>query len=404
MLNVVYINTTGSRSGALVSLVELARNLQADVRPILLTPSGSAARFAKNSINEVYEVPWLSQFDHTRHGRYRGTRWFIALREILLLPLTIFCVVSFSRKVADVDLIHLNEITGIIPAICLKLCLHVPLIVHVRANMGSQKKGLRSKLLWHLASRYVRTVICIDETVKSTIPSGIEAHVVHNTLDVSSLEKTSNPQSANVYRRASADTVNIGIVGTIIRVKGVFEFVEAAFQVCGLRKDVKFFVVGAGVRKLGPIRSRFYSALRLTEDAEAAIRSRIAGSEFSDRILMTGHVDDISSIYKGLDILCFPSHYDAPGRPIFEAAYFGKPSIVAIDNPLPDTLIDNVTGVAIRAKDVVSLKDAILRLVDDKDLRSRMGAAAKQLALSGFEPRANSTRVLALYKKAVSPK
>ena len=63
-----------------------------------------------------------------------------------------------------------------------------------------------------------------------------------------------------------------------------------------------------------------------------------------------------------MDVLCFPSHYDAPGRPIFEAAFFGVPSIVAVRNPRPDTLVDGETGLAIRPHDADELAEAITRL------------------------------------------
>jgi glycosyltransferase involved in cell wall biosynthesis len=402
VIRVVYINTTGSRSGALVSLIETVRNLEHVVDPILLTPRGSAVDFAKRTIRNLYQVPWLSQFDHTRYGRYRGTRWFIGMREFVLLPLTLFHVFLFARKVPKVDLIHLNEITGIIPAVFLKLRLKVPLIVHVRANMGTCHEGVRSRLLWYLTKKYVTRMICIDQTVKSTIPPGIDARVVHNTLDLSKFRNQGVPQQP-AFQTDSAGIVNVGIVGTIIRVKGVFEFVEAAISICRVRDDAKFFIVGAGVRKLNRFQSRLFSALRLTEDAEAMVTRRIAEASLGDQIMMMGHIDDIGSIYEGLDVLCFPSHYDAPGRPIFEAAYFGKPSIVAIEKPMPDTLIDKVTGLAIRAHDVAALRQAILSLLDDPAARRRMGIAAKQLALAEFDPKENASKILAIYEQAIGP-
>ena len=150
-LRIIYINTTGHMSGAAVSMREVIQTLSSSIRPLLLTPRGSATAFLRGTIEEIFEVPWLAQFDHTRHGRYRGARWLIALRELLLLPVTVFGVWHFSRKVKCADLIHLNEITGIIPAVVLKRFIDAPLVVHVRANMGDQSRGLRSSFLWYLS-------------------------------------------------------------------------------------------------------------------------------------------------------------------------------------------------------------------------------------------------------------
>ena len=39
---------------------------------------------------------------------------------------------------------------------------------------------------------------------------------------------------------------------------------------------------------------------------------------------------NIAQAYARMDVICFPSHYDAPGRPIFEAAFLKVPSIAAV--------------------------------------------------------------------------
>lgn len=402
MYRVVYINTTGHMSGAAVSMSEVIKTLNGLIDPVLLTPRGSATAFLRGAIKDIVEVPWLAQFDHTRHGRYRGARWLIAMREAVLLPITAFSVWKFSKKVGHVDVIHLNEITGIIPAILLKRFMNdVPLVVHVRANMGEQGRGLRSKVLWYLIRRYAAQVICIDETVRSSLPQGIQSKVIHNSLNISRMKNGSRTIAEPFQVGGRDGCVNVGLVGSIIRVKGVFEFVEAAISICRSRKDVRFYIVGAGLRSLRGIRATVFARLKLAEDAEALISRRIVESGMSNRILMTGHLTDLTTVFEALDILCFPSHYDAPGRPIFEAALFGKPSIVAIDKPLPDTLIDGVTGIAIPARDSGALAAAVIKLADSPSLRRALGEAARLLASRVCDPDRNAADVAEVYRLAV---
>lgn len=389
-------------SGAAVSMSEVIKNLNGLIQPILLTPRGSAAAFLGDAIKEIYEVPWLAQFDHTRHGRYRGARWLIALRELVLLPTTVLSVWRFSRKVRHADVIHLNEITGIIPAVLLRRFTNRPLIVHVRANMGDQSKGFRSKFLWYLIRRHAAQVICIDETVRSSLPSSIHAEVIHNSLNIERMQNNSGSAATPFHNATRNGAINVGIVGSIIRVKGVYEFVDAALAICRKRSDVRFYVVGAGLRKLRGVRARVLAKLGLAEDAQELVSQKIFQSGMADRIVMTGHVSDLTAVYEGLDILCFPSHYDAPGRPIFEAALFAKPSIVAIDRPLPDTLVDGVTGIAIPARDSRALEAAIIRLADDPLLRRSLGEAARTLALSVCDPGKNAAEVAAVYQFAMA--
>jgi len=408
VITVACIYTTSHFSGAAVSLAEVLKFLKAEVRPVILTPRGSVSTFFERSTGaRLFPVRWLSQFDHTRHGRYRGVRWLVGLRELLMLPGTWLAVRRFAASLEHdaIDLIHLNEVTGIVPAVLLKRHLRVPLLVHVRAHMGDQSRGLRSRVLRWLLDSFVDDIICIDETVRQTLPAGIKSRVqvVHNALNIGDApqKKSATPLPAPLESPGSA--TRIGIVGSLLRVKGIFEFIESAVELCKRRDDVVFAFVGSGVREMGRLRHALFSRLGLAENAERIIRSRIEAEGLQDRILMTGHREDLATVYSHLDILCFPSHYNAPGRPIFEAAYFGKPSIVAIENPCADTLVDGVTGVAIPAKDSSSLTRAMERLVDNPSERHDMGMAAKDLAERNFRLDRNAGLVLDIYRRLAAP-
>lgn len=403
-MKTAYIYTTGNFSGAAMSLVQVLKRIKGEAEPVILVPRGSASAFFRSAgIGTVHEVAWLSQFDHTRYGRYRGLRWLIALRELLLLPYTFLAIRGFAAKHRDVELIHLNEITGILGAVLLKRLLNVPLVVHIRAHMGEQGKGLRSRFLWRfLFERHVDRIVCIDETVRSTVPAdtGIPVVTIHNALDLGKAGHA-EPRPLPDLMEQPNGLVRVGIVGSLLPVKGVYEFFDAAVRLLQQRDDLVFIYVGKGVRQMsGPI-AAIYKLLKLADNTEENLKNLVAQSGHGARILMLGHRDDLHHIYHHLDMLCFPSHYNAPGRPIFEAGYFGKPSIVAIDNPMPDTLVDGVTGIAIKAKDPQSLAAAIARLADNPAERTAMGGQAQALAQRNFDLQHNAERLLALYRELV---
>ena len=400
MIKVGYVYTTPHFSGAAVSMAEVLSILSNIVEPEIFSPKGSAADYFLRKLGcRIFTVGPLTQFDHTRFGRYRGIRWLVAMREVLLLPTTWWAAKRFAAASNEVDILHLNEVTGIVVAVALKRRMKVPLIVHIRAHMGNQTTGLRSQMLWWLFDSYVDAVICIDETVRTTLPRHVarRAIVIHNGLDIATSAEF--PYSETSHKRHGLTVV--GIVGSLLRVKGVYEFVEAAKALAKQRSDVVFILYGAGVRELRGIRKLLFSSLRLADDVEGDLRRAIGSSGLQDRIILAGHRSDLSEVYREIDILCFPSHYNAPGRPIFEAAYFGKPSIVAIENPLADTLIDGSTGIAIPAKNANALADAIAYLLDNQTARLDMGTAARQLATRNFDVKANASLLLQLYSKTL---
>ena len=106
-------------------------------------------------------------------------------------------------------------------------------------------------------------------------------------------------------------------------------------------------------------------------------------------------------VYCRLHVVCFPSHFDAPGRPIFEAAFFGVPSIAAIASPTSDTIVDGVTGLTVKPRVPAALADAIMCLYENPGRRMEMGRNAERLAKTNFDAKANAARVLDVYRQLV---
>ena len=75
----------------------------------------------------------VTQFDCTRFGHYRGWRWLILLRELWYLPFTVWGLFKARRMWPEIDLIHANEVTGILAARLAKALFRKALVVHIRS-------------------------------------------------------------------------------------------------------------------------------------------------------------------------------------------------------------------------------------------------------------------------------
>ena len=95
---------------------------------------------------------------------------------------------------------------------------------------------------------------------------------------------------------------------------------------------------------------------------------------------------------------------DAPGRPVFEAAYFGIPSIVAVRDPTPDTIVPGKTGLCIPVPDAKLLAEAVEFLYRNPSERQRMGENARRLAEANFDIQRNAARVLDIYRRLAGRK
>lgn len=388
-MKVLLLHPAASFGGASKSLCEFAAQaVSPEVELHVICPSGTAsAAFAAIGM-QVRAVRGLSQLDNTRYGHYRGLRWLVLLRELALLPISLAALLR-ARREGGYDLIHINEITLLPLGLLAKKLLRIPLVVHVRSLQN--REGRVTAWIARRLSQDVDAVIAIDETVKRTLPAGVDSAVVHNGLAVDVASPAPGP---HIFR--------VGIVGLLLKLKGVYEFVEAARILLSERGvKVEFWIVGENARPVRGLKGWLLRKLDFARDVRQDLQDFIEQNGLGSDVLLKGFVADVQSVYRQLDVLCFPSHLDAAGRPVFEAAFFGLPSIVAVRNPPPDTIVHGHTGLCIDEPDPVALADAIERLYRNPDECMRLGRNARRLAEENFDIARNAQAVLALYRRVL---
>ena len=392
-LTILYVHASGAFGGASKSLCELLQAMpDGCVKAVVLCPPGSAAQQFRRAGAQVIACRGVPKWDHTRYGFYRGVRWLLLLRELFFV-VPVWLALRRVRVVAErVDVVHANDITVLLTGALAACRLGAPLVMHVRSLQNDDPALRRTRWQSCMLQRASAKVIAIDESVRRTLPPSLDVTVLHNGLravDRASLDETSGIKSR---------PFRVAIVGVLLRLKGVFEFVEAA-RLCRLRGvEGEFIIVGENVRNVKGLRGKLLTALGFAEDVRAGLVEQIRASGLSDYVKLSGFVDDISSVYRKIDLLSFASHLDAAGRPVFEAAWFGVPSIVAVRDPLPDTIVDGESGVCIPESDPKALADAIGRLYLDAEERRRLGRGARELAETYFDQRRNSLQMLEIYQ------
>jgi glycosyltransferase involved in cell wall biosynthesis len=242
------------------------------------------------------------------------------------------------------------------------------------------------------------TVVAIDEGVRSSLPRGVASIVIRNGfaqgLEAGAPQIPGGPTSRGIFRAA--------MVGSLSAMKGVYEFIEAARMLSQKGLDIEYLLVGDEIRPLAGPRGWLLRALNFARPVRRELEARIAAFGLQDRVRLLGFTVEIRAIYDAIDVLCFPSHLDAPGRPVFEAAFCGVPSIVAMTKSYPDTFVAGETGLQIPPRDPAALAHAIETLFRDATLRQRMGEQARALAMRNFDIRSNASDMLALYRQVAA--
>jgi glycosyltransferase involved in cell wall biosynthesis len=255
---------------------------------------------------------------------------------------------------------------------------------------------LRTRIVNHWLAPHADAVVAIDHTVAGTLDHSLPVEIVHNGLrvDVSHLSDDKSPREAG-------QPVRVGFMGVLIPLKGIYELVEAIHILKNRGVAIECIVAGENARDLRGIRAWALRKLGFARNVRGELEQMIRKYGLEKHVRLLGFVKDIRAHYQTLDILCFPSHLDAAGRPVFEAAFYAIPSVVAVSDPLPDAVLHEYTGLAIPRPDPELIADALQRLAEDETFRLTLGRQARRWAIDHFSIENSAEAMLDVYQRLV---
>lgn len=168
------------------------------------------------------------------------------------------------------------------------------------------------------------------------------------------------------------------------RVEDVLEAV-AILQTAG--RDVKLLVVGS-----------------LTFDAAyAETVVRLAEEKgLSDAVVFTGAVPEreLRELYGCCDVYVHPNEHQTWGLAVTEAMACGKPSVVSTGAGVAEVLRDGETAMLVPPRSPGLLAERIARLMDDRQLRERVGEQGRRYVLANHSWRRYAEQNLTVFKAA----
>lgn len=280
-----------------------------------------------------------------------------------------------SIRERSVDVIHAQhsrDIATVIPAMLLS-GLRPPVVLSKRVGSMLTKRDPFHRLTYRHVSRVLAVSSVIRRNVIETTPIPPErVTVLHDAVDT----RRFNPATvdAGAFRRSlgiSDETVVVGCLGRFSPGKGHEELLHAASVVRDTCPGVRFVVVGeASFGEEGYAKSVRDLAVRL---------------HLEESVVFTGFRPDVPEVMASFDIFAFPSHAEAFGMALIEAMAMQKPVIASSSDGVLDIVQQGVSGVLVPPKNPLALSLAITSLVDNPDLRTRLGQAARERVVEHFD-------------------
>jgi len=183
---------------------------------------------------------------------------------------------------------------------------------------------------------------------------GINSEIIPHGVDLTRFNPSISGDAVR-NRLNIRDTTVILYVGRLEAHKGLQWFLKALSLIRNERKDIKIkaMIVGSGRER----KNLETFAKRLN---------------VSDIVIFAGRVseEELPSYYAASDIFVIPSLYEGFGLPILEAQACGSPVIGSDCTAIAETI--GLGGVVFEPNNEVSLKNEILRLVDDKQTYNKL--------------------------------
>jgi phosphatidylinositol alpha-1,6-mannosyltransferase len=171
--------------------------------------------------------------------------------------------------------------------------------------------------------------------------------------------------------------------------------------------------VGAAKRRKGidVLLDAFGRVRRRYPDVQLAVAGwpgAYADLPTDDHIRFLGHVndEDLVDLYRTCDVFALLPRFDSGyfegfGLVYLEAGACGKPVVATRSGGVAQAVLDGETGLLVPEDDAAAAASAIGRLLDDADLRLRLGARGRLWAESHDWP-GYVDRILDIYRAALS--
>jgi glycosyltransferase involved in cell wall biosynthesis len=184
--------------------------------------------------------------------------------------------------------------------------------------------------------------------------------------------------------RAAPETFEILCVGRLTPAKGQHILIDAVERLTQEGRQVRLRLVGSG-------------------PDETSLREHAARSAAGEYVIFEGAVnqDRIRDFYAAADAFCLPSFAEGLPVVLMEAMAMELPCATTHIAGIPELIRDGVDGLLVPPSDRDALVTALARLMDDAELRQRMGKSGRARVVEHYDLRRSVERLARIFAERV---
>lgn len=237
----------------------------------------------------------------------------------------------------------------------------VPVVCHCRDLL---KGSLVEKLLIYHQLLFMDRIVAVSESNRALFRcfgkvSG-KVVTIYNGIDLTKFNGSKDATLTKGQFGIKPDDFVIGIIGVFDRIKGhAYLFHAMEMLVADGIKNIVCLVVGDG------------------RDHEE-IHQEVTKRGIADRLRFLGYRNDVPDLLRLMDIVVLPSLQESFPRVPLEAMAMKVPVVATTVGGIPEAVAEGETGVLVPPGDSVAIRDAIMHLYRNPDIRKKMGEAGRK--------------------------
>jgi glycosyltransferase involved in cell wall biosynthesis len=349
-----------------------------------------------------FEVTLVSGVDDGPEGellpRARETTRLIVLPELGRPVSPVADAVAFWKlyriiRAGRYDIVHTHSSkAGVIGRVAARLA-RTPIVVHTLHSLVfhdyqpwlvNRTWRAVKRVMAPLTDHYIGvSSIIVDKALAARIGSRERYTTIYSGMELDWF-LDAKPDRAAIRRRLGIpeDAPVVGKIARFFPLKGHDELFDALPAMTARHPDLRLLLVGDGV-----LLDRLGS------------RARSLGLE--DNVVFAGLVEreEIPEMIAAMDVLVHTSLREGLARVLPQALAMGVPCVSFDIDGAPEVVIDGRTGLLVRPGDSDGLARAITDLLDDPDLRARMGAAGRLHVDPTFRAETMVSEIASVYER-----
>lgn len=286
-----------------------------------------------------------------------------------------FCsgLLSAAAKIGRPDLVHVHQGRAVYPAYLRKIFTGVPYLV-TRRVPNPLGGGWLTRCAYGGAGKLVAISQAVAQSMAETLamPAG-DIGIVADAFE----PLTANAAAAQQLREQWGGEFIVGNVGALDHAhKGQGDLIKVAGELALSHPDIRFVFVGSG------------------RDAED-FQQQATGLK---NIYFAGFQERVGDYLEAFDLFVFPSLKEGLGSVLLDVMDHGLAVVASDVGGIPEVVVDGETGILVPASNPARLRQGILSLYENTDLRLAMGQAGKKRSIE-FTAGIMADRYIPIYQE-----